>query len=299
MTDSLRQPNNSLPLVRVAALWGDLPAFRVVAETQHLPTAAEILGISPPALSKRIAKLESRLGQALFLRSGRRLTLNCFGESFLIEVRNAMRHVDDGITLLTTAHRRTRLKVAFDGDVSSVYGKAIVQTLADDTTVDNIVRTTPATMRDGLLRGDFDLAISREASLSRHLVATQIATCAFVVVCPKGQRSSLRRKSTAVQVVTTSRYGDLNPDEMFPNLSFSQVRIVVDNVDDAVALVLSGDVVGLLPEAPTGIFETISGLDVRERKMAPTQLYAHCRRALKPNSQVHRVVSRLQEFATK
>ena len=52
------------PLLRIQRLWNWLPAFRAVAETEHLPTAAQRIGvsasafngISPSAMFKRLLR---------------------------------------------------------------------------------------------------------------------------------------------------------------------------------------------------------------------------------------------------
>lgn len=81
---------------RLAELWSWLPAFRTVAETQHLPTAAAVLHVSPSALSRSVGLLEAALGQPLFRRVGRRLQLDRAGELLLAATRDAMRRLDDG-----------------------------------------------------------------------------------------------------------------------------------------------------------------------------------------------------------
>lgn len=81
---------------RIAAFWAWLPAFRVVAETEHLPSAARTLHVTPSALSRTIRLLEDDLGQRLFEREGRRIRLNPAGEDLLHAVRDAMRLVHEG-----------------------------------------------------------------------------------------------------------------------------------------------------------------------------------------------------------
>ncbi|MBP8302176.1 MAG: LysR family transcriptional regulator, partial [Planctomycetes bacterium] len=58
-------------LLRLDALWNWLPAFRAVGETQHLPSAATALHVSPSALSRSVRLLEQRLGCTLFERRSR------------------------------------------------------------------------------------------------------------------------------------------------------------------------------------------------------------------------------------
>ena len=49
---------------RLHRFWSWLPAFSAVAETQHLPSAALKLHVSPSALSRTIRLLEDDLGEA-------------------------------------------------------------------------------------------------------------------------------------------------------------------------------------------------------------------------------------------
>ncbi len=88
---------NGPPMKRVASLWNWLPAFRAVAETEHLPRAAALLGTSPPALSRTLKLLEKAVGAPLFHRTGTRLVLNDQGRRLLAHVREAMRIVDEGL----------------------------------------------------------------------------------------------------------------------------------------------------------------------------------------------------------
>ena len=82
---------------RVSSLWSWLPAFRAVAETQHLPTASAQLYVSASALSRTIRLLEEDVGRRLFLRNGRRIELNESGQRLLTAVRNAMRMIHEGL----------------------------------------------------------------------------------------------------------------------------------------------------------------------------------------------------------
>ena len=64
--------------------------FRTVAKTQNITAAAEILHISQPSLSKVIKRLEDDLGAQLFDRKASKVTLNPFGEAFLVYVDMAL-----------------------------------------------------------------------------------------------------------------------------------------------------------------------------------------------------------------
>ena len=58
----------------------DMRIFATVVDHTSLNKAAERLNISQPALSRRIARLEAKLGIALFRRIGKRLELTPAGQ---------------------------------------------------------------------------------------------------------------------------------------------------------------------------------------------------------------------------
>ncbi|MEZ4219858.1 MAG: LysR family transcriptional regulator [Polyangiaceae bacterium] len=82
---------------RLSHVWSYLPVFRVVAETEHLPTAAKRLRVSPSALSRSIKLLEEGIGEALFVRSSRRIVLNAAGERLLRTLRLTMGNLERSV----------------------------------------------------------------------------------------------------------------------------------------------------------------------------------------------------------
>jgi DNA-binding transcriptional LysR family regulator len=63
--------------------FSDLAFFALVARLGTLAAAAQELGITPPAVSKRLAALERRLGVRLMNRTTRRISLTPEGELYL------------------------------------------------------------------------------------------------------------------------------------------------------------------------------------------------------------------------
>lgn len=78
------------PEKKLRDIWPWIPAFRVVAETEHLPTAAQRLHVSPSALSRTVKLVEDALGEELFVRSSRRIVLNAAGQRLLQAIRRSM-----------------------------------------------------------------------------------------------------------------------------------------------------------------------------------------------------------------
>ena len=71
-----------------------LEAFRTVMERNSVTIAAQVLGVSQPAVSALIAKLEEAVGYPLFLREHRRLTPTAEALSLVEEVATLLdRHV--------------------------------------------------------------------------------------------------------------------------------------------------------------------------------------------------------------
>ncbi|WP_428313103.1 LysR family transcriptional regulator [Hydrocarboniphaga sp.] len=73
----------------------DLHAFVEVAETGSFSAAAERLHLTQPAISKRVASLEARLGRPLFDRVGRRITLTDAGIALLPYARRVAQELED------------------------------------------------------------------------------------------------------------------------------------------------------------------------------------------------------------
>lgn len=73
-----------------------LQAFVAVADTQSFSKAAQILHLTQPGISKRIATLENQLGKPLFDRMGKTVDLTPAGNAFLPFARQILTQLDDG-----------------------------------------------------------------------------------------------------------------------------------------------------------------------------------------------------------
>ncbi|MCA1664687.1 MAG: LysR family transcriptional regulator, partial [Myxococcales bacterium] len=104
-------------IVRLNQIWSWLPAFRAVAETEHVHEAALALHVTPSTLSRAIHLLEDDLGCALFRRVGRSLELTDDGRALLQALRDAMRGLDDALVAVT-GRPTAQLRVAADDAVA-------------------------------------------------------------------------------------------------------------------------------------------------------------------------------------
>jgi DNA-binding transcriptional LysR family regulator len=91
-----------------------LQAFIAVAERGSFRAAADHIHLSPPALSRRIEKLESIIGTRLFNRTTREVELTSIGRTFLERARAAIDDLESAILGISdiAATRSGRVTVA-------------------------------------------------------------------------------------------------------------------------------------------------------------------------------------------
>jgi DNA-binding transcriptional LysR family regulator len=81
-------------------LASELGALEAAARLGSFTRAAEELGMSQPAISQHVKRLERRLRTALFVRRGRGVSLTADGLQLCLEVRNARERIDAAIAAL-------------------------------------------------------------------------------------------------------------------------------------------------------------------------------------------------------
>jgi LysR family transcriptional regulator, transcriptional activator for dmlA len=81
----------------------ELGFFSTLSASGSLSAAARELGITTPAVSKRLAQMEARIGVALVNRTTRRMSLTPEGELYLEHARRILGQIDDMAQLLGSA----------------------------------------------------------------------------------------------------------------------------------------------------------------------------------------------------
>ncbi len=173
---------------RLHELWAWLPAFRAVAETEHLPSAATRLQVGPSALSRSVKLLEERLGVALFERAGRRLRLTEPGKELLSAVRQAMRRLDDGVESVLSGELRGDLRIASVGTLASVLLMPALESFRRRhpgvrPQVD--IGMAPAS-GDRLVRGELDVLVRTEPVDHPELCCERLLDVELGVFCGPG-----------------------------------------------------------------------------------------------------------------
>lgn len=85
--------------------------FVAVAETGQFQAAADELGITQQAASKRVATLERQLGVHLFARTARGVRLSVDGQALLPHARELLRVAERAIAAVTPGRRALRVDV--------------------------------------------------------------------------------------------------------------------------------------------------------------------------------------------
>jgi len=81
----------------------DLSFIATLAASGSLTAAAREMGISTPAVSKRLSLMETRLGVALVTRTTRRMSMTPEGELYLAHARRILSEIDELSQLLGSA----------------------------------------------------------------------------------------------------------------------------------------------------------------------------------------------------
>ncbi|MFI6895022.1 LysR family transcriptional regulator [Streptomyces sp. NPDC050256] len=169
-------------------------AFVRTAEELHFGRAAGTLALSQQALSKRIARLESLLGTALFHRGGNGVRLTEAGGRFLAPARQAVAAADAAVAVVAGTNRPLRVDVwghlyAPMRTLAQVAGRAGELALGHG-------RDLPS-VTTALLRGDIDAAFGRvhpplPAGLAHRLIRLEPVDAVLSTDHPLADQPELR-----------------------------------------------------------------------------------------------------------
>jgi DNA-binding transcriptional LysR family regulator len=240
---------------RLHALWSWLPAFRAVAETQHLPTAGEALATSPSALSRSIKLLEEEVGQSLFDRGGRTLELNAAGERLLLAVRTAMRTLDEALASIGAGQLVGPVQVSVPGPFAPVYVlPALASVGRRHPDLQPVVHSRPSSDIATLVRqGVVDVAVFDDAVRAADLTLEAIATITHGVYC--GESHPLRavgrlRRDQALEHAFAAPIPDARGLEAdaWPAQHPRRVGLRVHQMQVAIDACARGDALAVLPD---------------------------------------------------
>ncbi|MBX3271031.1 MAG: LysR family transcriptional regulator [Sandaracinaceae bacterium] len=173
---------------RLNRVWNWLPAFRAVAETEHLPTASRLLCVTPSALSRTVKQLEAELGQPLFVRVGRRLELSPAGHELLGALRESMSRIDHGLATVSAAEASGVIRVSAPEPFATAFALGALERLvaSHPRVVPQLVSLSPSDACAWVAGGRLDLAVI-DAPRDRGSLSTErLGALRYGVYCGEG-----------------------------------------------------------------------------------------------------------------
>ena len=273
---------------RVVDLWSWLPAFRAVAEREHVLQAARDLHVTPSSLSRAVGLVEDSVGKRLFDRVGRNLRLNQDGAALLAALRDGMRLIDDGVATVLSERFVGELHVACDGDqpVGLVWRAALrLQRAAPAllATVHDVARDDVVAQ---LLRGDLDLAVLGHPITAERIRVEHVATIAYGIYCGKGHALHGARAPSLEGIlrhpfVAPTPRPERSAGDLWPPSIDRAVTLRVPALQAAIDACASGAFLAVLPDAVVAAAGPRSGLRrLPSEIIEPSKLYAVRRQPL-------------------
>jgi LysR family hydrogen peroxide-inducible transcriptional activator len=162
--------------------------FLKVAERANFTHAAEELGMTQPALSRSIAKLEDDLGQPLFDRKSRTVALTDAGRLFSVRAAQIVMLVDDALLELTDREDCGRIRVGAIPTIAPFFLPMVLREFRDQSPDVSVVAFEETT--DKLLhrcrQGEVDVAILAAPIDAKYLETETLFEEELLVVMPKG-----------------------------------------------------------------------------------------------------------------
>ena len=183
----------------------DIHAFVAVARHESFVAAADELCITPPALSRRIKKLEEFCDERLFDRTTQMVAITPSGQVLLERAQTIVRDFDSFKDFASRFARQHAVKIRFSS-MWSAAGAIVPRLIRDyaraqpdaefevqDARADHVNQM----VRDRMV----DFGISQRPSPDEGLVFTPLCTDPVVLACPPGHRDYTRADVTWSQLL--------------------------------------------------------------------------------------------------
>ena len=164
-----------------------LKAFRAVATTGSFSTAAQMVELSQPSISRLVGQLETELGVELIDRYHRPLSLTEAGEFFLHRIIGILDELDTSVLLTKrVAHPSNTLTIGFVP--SLLYGmlpEIIARFEQDKPTIETHLQDISTYQQiDALKKGQIDVGMGRFATQDEAILQVLLRHERYVVALP-------------------------------------------------------------------------------------------------------------------
>lgn len=202
---------------------GDIEAFSAVANALSFTVAAEILNISPSALSRRISKLETQLDARLLDRTTREVKLTLAGKQFLDRSQEILANVDELVTSIR-GERTPRASGVTIASIPSIASNALPDVMRDFSeryphSRIRIKDMTTNDVLDAVQAGEADFGITSYGAIDASLEFVPVVRAAYLLVMPRDHMLATRQSVS---------WDELSQHRVISTWKGSGVRMVMD-----------------------------------------------------------------------
>ncbi|MBB5223843.1 DNA-binding transcriptional LysR family regulator [Amaricoccus macauensis] len=173
-----------------------LRAFLAVADLRHFRRAADRLSLSQSAVSMLVSTLEAEVGQRLFDRHNRMVTLTAAGQEFLPQAQRIVEELEAAVSGMRAkaSLRRGSVTVAASIVLAATYLPPVVAAFrARWPAIEVRVRDMPEEeIRPAITSHAVDLAIGTISGDEPDIAATPLLTDRLVVICRSDHRFAVQ-----------------------------------------------------------------------------------------------------------
>lgn len=160
----------------------ELLTFATAVAAGSISKAARELGVPRPTVSRRLLKLEERLGVRLIRRTTRAMVLTDAGEVLYARARAVLSAVEDAVASVQKSDDRVRglLRVSVPPMAGDALGSVVASFLRDNPEV--TVELHASTRHVDLVADGYDVAVRASSDLPPGLIARNLARARVLAV---------------------------------------------------------------------------------------------------------------------
>lgn len=254
-----------------------LEYFKKIAETENFTTAAALLSVTQPALSKAISNLEAELNVPLFNRSGRNVELTSYGNAFLKHASLALIQIEKGINELQDmlSQEKGIISIASTYCIGSYFMPLIISGFLSsnpDTKFQFNHESTPEILRD---LKDGKIALGFYDSIDDIYMSSEIESIPvkkedYVLIVPKNHHLSNETSVSLKDLKNESFivFSDGNKDKMLSYSEFidytPKISLEPNQANMLSGLVAAGAGITIVTNTPLINTNTLSVIKIKE-----------------------------------
>ena len=238
-----------------------LETLIVVAKTMNFTRASHELGLSQPAVSRQVKSLEEELGEILFERSNKGISLTDQGELVLTYAKDVMGEMQEMKRDIQRASESPSASLTVATDLLSVSGPFRAAREGFQKKYPNIevfleLKPNHLALIDSLRKGDSDIGISVTREYREGLIAIPYAEVKLIPVIGKNHQMAKETANLRLDRLVNEKWFLMNRestlrrvvDTAFKKKSFEPAQVYETNDPDLLKdSLLAGEGVGFLP----------------------------------------------------